>query len=153
MEKLTLEQYVDMTNDIVRQHDQNKRDYPGSSENDYFTFMAQHFCNHIGALTDSKTSANREQQLSCIRIIMGNETYSNKKIYNYSITVDQFSLLLSRLLKAYHTSDYWFEEKNEDKLALDAITTILCNILKERLSDNQKILSNISITFGDIDLD
>jgi len=150
MEKLTEEQSIDIMDDIVRQHHENKRGYPGSHENDYFTFMAQHFCNIIVALTDSKTSSIREQQLSCIRLIMGDDVYSNKNIYNYSITVDQFSSLLGRLLKAYHSSNYWFEKKSEDKLALDAITTVLCNILKVRLLHDQKLINNISISFGEV---
>jgi hypothetical protein len=78
-------------------------------------------------------------------------TYSQKEIYNYPITIAQFSVLFYRLLKTYEEDFYWCEKKSEDKLALDAMATILCNILKERLSDNQKILSNLSITFGDID--
>jgi len=153
MKKLSVEQFVDITNHIVLKHNENKNLYLGSSEYDYFSWMAHHFCSHLVALTDDTNMSSHTHKLSCISIIVGNSKYSTKKINHYSITIEQFSALLGRLLGAYDKCDYWLDKQSEDKLALDAITTILCNILKDRLSDNQKILSNISITFGDIDLD
>lgn len=149
MKKLTVEQYVDITNHIVRKHNENKNRYLGSSEYDNFTWMAHHFCSHIVSLTDDTNMSSHTHKLSCISIIIGNSKYSTKKINHYSITIEQFSALLERLLGAYDKCEYWHDKKSEDKLALDAITTILYNILKDRLTDNPRIKENISISFGD----
>lgn len=125
MIKITVDQCVDITNHIVRQHHENKNLHLSSDELDCFSAMAHKFCNHVGSLTDYTNGSSRKHEIMCCSIIDGRMTYSQKEIYNYPITIAQFSVLFYRLLKTYEEDFYWCEKKSEDKLALDAMATIL----------------------------
>lgn len=151
MEKLTLEQAIELMNDVVRQHYENKEGFLGSKDCDNFTNMAQCFLSETLALADDQNKKLDRYRKQCISIVMGNKEYKVRKRCNETISIEQFLECFRRLTKLYSDGKFWLEETKENNLAVNKITTILFNILKDRVIDNPKLLNNLSLNFGGIE--
>ncbi|MDD2342334.1 MAG: hypothetical protein PHV54_05535 [Tolumonas sp.] len=149
MEKLSENQFISILDKVVYRHNLVKQELPKINHGslDPFDWMTQSFCQILWKLTEPQDDKLKEKLKKAVGLIIGNKTYMPIVSSTETLTYDQFSELLSEILKKYESNEFRRYQEADINTILDRCAQFLCEVLLEHLP-GENVKSNIKIGFG-----
>lgn len=149
MKKLSEKQFISVLDKVVCRHIEITRN---DQRIDYelwksFDWMTQSFCQTLWRLTESQDESLKEKLKIAVGVIIGNKTYTPRTFSTEVLTYEQFSVLLSEILKVYESNEFRRYQELKVNEMLDKCAHFLIGILIECLP-GENVKSNIKIVFG-----
>lgn len=149
MKKLSEKQFVSILDKVVYQHNKIAQNH---QKIDYdllnpFDWMTQSFCQILWKLTESHDKNLKEKLKIAVGYIISNKAYTPRVISTEMLTFEQFSELLSEMLKMYESNDFRHYQNANMNAMLDNCAQYLCEILVEFLP-GENVKNSIKIDFS-----
>jgi hypothetical protein len=149
LKKLSEKQFISILDTVVYRHNVVKQELQKINYGSVnpFDWMTQSFCQILWKLTEPQDDNLKEKLQKAVGVIIGNETYLPIVISTETLTYEQFSELLSGILKTYESNDFRRYQEADINTILDRCAQFLCEVLIEYFP-GENVKSNIKIGFG-----